>query len=166
MTTGAPMIAVTVLILSSVGAKTVLAIRSQTRHTKAPRIKQTGITKSGFVFFNSFVERNGTATPTKEIGPANAAAVALKTPLTMMIRNLSLFTFTPIVNAYDSESIMASIGFERQSTSTKQTMTMIKLTLTLDISAPEKLPLVQLCRFTTSLSEKNVTIISQTALQM
>ena len=144
MTTGAPIIAVTVLILSSVGAKTVRAIRSQIRHTSAPKTKQVGITKRGFVFFKSLDERNGTATPTNEIGPANAAAVALRIPLMIIIKSRSLFTFTPIVKAYDSDSITASIGLERHITRTKQIITIKKLTLTLPMSAPEKLPFVQL----------------------
>ena len=45
MTMGAPNTAVTVLILNSVGEKTVLAIQSQSRQNAPPPKKQAGITR-------------------------------------------------------------------------------------------------------------------------
>ena len=64
---------------SSVGAKTVLAMRSQNRQNKAPPRKQAGITKIGFDVFRRDFARCGTAIPTKEIGPAKAVTQADKT---------------------------------------------------------------------------------------
>ena len=76
MTIGAPNTAVTVLILNSVGEKTVLAIQSQSRQNAPPPKKQAGINQSGFAVRSRFFIRCGTAIPTKEIGPANAVTHA------------------------------------------------------------------------------------------
>ena len=52
-TTGAPKIAVTVLIPSSVGAIQVLANRSQNRQNTLPPKKHAGIISNGFVVPNN-----------------------------------------------------------------------------------------------------------------
>ena len=71
-TTGAPNTAVTVLILSSVGANIILASKSQNRQNTAPPRKQAGIIYMGFVLFSMLFTMCGTAIPTNDIGPANA----------------------------------------------------------------------------------------------
>ena len=78
MTIGAPKIAVTELMLSSIGAKIVLAMRSQNRQNTAPPKKQAGMIKIGFAVFIMLFTRWGTAIPTKEIGPAKAVTQADK----------------------------------------------------------------------------------------
>ena len=60
------------LILSSVGAITVLASRSQNKQNTLPPKKHAGIIKIGFVLERNCFAKCGTAIPTKEIGPANA----------------------------------------------------------------------------------------------
>ena len=67
---------VTVLMLSSTGAKAVLAIRSHIIQNTAPVIKEPGITISGFDVPRHALAINGTAIPTKEIGPAKAVTQA------------------------------------------------------------------------------------------
>ncbi len=76
ITHGAPKTAVTVLMLSSVGAKRVLAMRSEKRQNTAPPRKHAGNMTIGFCVFMRFLIRWGTATPTKETGPANAVTTA------------------------------------------------------------------------------------------
>jgi hypothetical protein len=56
-TTGAPNTAVTVLILSSVGANMVLANKSQNRQNTLPPRKQAGIIRIGFVLPNRLFTR-------------------------------------------------------------------------------------------------------------
>lgn len=51
ITTGAPKIAVTALILISVGAKTVRAMRSQNRQKTDPPRKHAGMIRIGFAVF-------------------------------------------------------------------------------------------------------------------
>ena len=75
-TTGAPKIAVTVLILSSVGANIVLANRSQNRQNTLPPKKQAGIIQIGFAVPKRLFTKCGAAIPTKEIGPAKATIQA------------------------------------------------------------------------------------------
>ena len=94
--------AVTVLILSSVGTNRVLAIRSQKRQKRLPPRKHAGIIRMGFSVPNSFLIRCGAATPTKEMGPANATMHADKRPESNTIKIRSLLTFTPINRAKDS----------------------------------------------------------------
>ena len=93
-TTGAPKMAVTVLILSSVGAIQVLASRSQNRQNTLPPKKHAGIMSNGFVVPNSLRISCGTAIPTKEIGPANATIHADSTldNTTRRIRRVLIFT--------------------------------------------------------------------------
>ena len=93
-TTGAPKIAVTVLIPSSVGAIQVLASRSQNRQNTLPPKKHAGIMSNGFVVPNSLRISCGTAIPTKEIGPANATIHAESTldNTTRRIRRVLIFT--------------------------------------------------------------------------
>ena len=57
ITHGAPKTAVTVLILSSVGAKRVLAMRSEKRQNTAPPRKQAGIMTIGLCVFIQFLMR-------------------------------------------------------------------------------------------------------------
>ena len=79
MTTGAPNTAVTELMLSSVGANAVLAIRSQNRQNTAPPRKHPGMINNGLDVFIRLFTRCGTAIPTKEIGPAKAVTQADRT---------------------------------------------------------------------------------------
>ena len=103
-TTGAPKIAVTVLIPSSVGAIQVLARRSQNRQNTLPPKKHAGIMSNGFVVPNNLRINCGTAIPTKEMGPANATMHAESTldNTTSSIRNVRMFT--PRFCAYVSPS--------------------------------------------------------------
>jgi hypothetical protein len=103
-TTGAPKMAVTVLMLSSVGAIHFLASRSQNRQNTLPPKKHAGIMSNGFVVPNNFRISCGTAIPTKEMGPANATMHAESTldNTTSRIRNVRMFT--PRFCAYVSPS--------------------------------------------------------------
>ena len=65
--------AVTELMLTSVGAKRLLAIPSQKSVTTAPHKKHPGIKTMGFAVLVISFTRCGTAMPTKEIGPSKAA---------------------------------------------------------------------------------------------
>ena len=78
MTTGAPKTAVTELMLSSVGAKDVRAMRSQNRQNTPPPKKQAGVMTMGFAVLKKPLMSCGTATPTKEIGPAKAVTQFLR----------------------------------------------------------------------------------------
>jgi hypothetical protein len=96
ITTGAPKTAVTELILSSVGAKTVLAIKSQKRQNTEPPIKHAGIIIIGFAVPNNAFISCGTAIPTNEIGPAKAVTQAESTLDSNIKSALNNLTFTPI----------------------------------------------------------------------
>ena len=63
-------------MLTSVGAKAVLAIRSHIRQKAPPPRKQAGIISIGSAVPNSRFIRWGTAMPTKEMGPAKAVTQA------------------------------------------------------------------------------------------
>ena len=69
---------VTVLIFSSRGAKAILAIRSHIIQKTAPPRNVPGMIISGLDVPKLLFIRNGTAIPTKEIGPAKAVTVADK----------------------------------------------------------------------------------------
>ena len=84
ITTGAPKTAVTVLMLNSVGAKTVRASQSLNRQNTLQRI------------------RCGTAIPTKETGPANAATQPDKMLDKITIKKRRCATLTPMLFAYVS----------------------------------------------------------------
>ena len=99
MTIGAPKIAVTVLILSSVGANKLRASKSQNRQNKLPPRKHAGIIRIGFTVPNNFLIKCGAATPTKEIGPANATIHADRIPDKITIITRKKRTFTPILFA-------------------------------------------------------------------
>ena len=88
---------VTVLMLSSTGAKAVLAIRSHIIQNTAPVIKEPGITISGFDVPRLALAINGTAIPTKEIGPAKAVTHAESTLDRSMSRALNTLILTPIL---------------------------------------------------------------------
>ena len=88
---------VTVLMLSSTGAKAVLAIRSHIIQNTAPVIKHPGITIIGFDVPRHALVINGTAIPTKEIGPANAVTHAESTLDRSMSRVLNTLIFTPML---------------------------------------------------------------------
>ena len=104
ITTGAPNTAVTVLMLSSVGAKSILASKSQNRQNTLPPKKQVGIIRIGFVVRGRLFTRCGTATPTKEMGPANATIHAdrMLDKITSKTRNAGILT--PMFCAYTSPS--------------------------------------------------------------
>lgn len=99
ITTGAPNMAVTELILSSEGANTVRAIKSQNRQNAAPPRKQPGITRIGFDVFKRLFTRCGAATPRKEIGPAKAVTQADSTLESRISVTRNTFIFTPILCA-------------------------------------------------------------------
>ena len=88
---------VTVLMLSSTGAKAVLAIRSHIIQNTAPVIKDPGITIIGFDVPRHALVINGTAIPTKEIGPAKAVTHAESTLDRSMSRTLNTLIFTPML---------------------------------------------------------------------
>ena len=96
MTTGAPNTAVTELMLSSVGANAVLAIRSQKRQNTAPPKKHAGITRRGLAVFKRLFTRWGTAIPTKEIGPAKAVTQADRILDNRIRATRNTLIFTPI----------------------------------------------------------------------
>ena len=95
ITIGAPKIAVTELMDNSVGANMVLAIRSENRQNTAPPRKQAGVIRIGFVVFNMFLTRCGTAIPTNEIGPAKAVTVAERMLESNISQNRNQAMFTP-----------------------------------------------------------------------
>ena len=101
---GAPKIAVTVLIFSYVGAKAVLAIKSQNMQNTPPPKNVAGITTNGLAVFSSRFTKKGTAMPTKEIGPANAVTVADKILESKIRQVRNTLIFTPILLAYASPS--------------------------------------------------------------
>ncbi len=92
--------AVTELILISIGANMDLASRSHKRQETAPPRKDAGITVFGFVVLNKLMTRCGTATPTKAMGPAKAVTVADKTLEISISKNLNLFILSPTLKAY------------------------------------------------------------------
>ena len=61
---------------SSVGANKRRAIRSESRQNADPPRKHAGISIRGFAVLKSLRIRWGTATPTKDTGPAKAVTVA------------------------------------------------------------------------------------------
>ena len=67
---------VTVLIFNSRGANAILAIRSHIIQKTAPPRKVPGMMIRGLDVPKLLFIRNGTAIPTKEIGPAKAVTVA------------------------------------------------------------------------------------------
>lgn len=104
MTIGAPNIDVTVLIFSSIGAKAILAIRSQIIQNTAPPINVPGITTNGFDVCSACFIRYGTAIPTNEIGPAKAVTLAESTLDKRISATLKNLIFTPMLCAYASPS--------------------------------------------------------------
>lgn len=99
MTTGAPNTAVTVLIFNSVGAKIVLAKRSESRQKMAPPKNIAGMIITGFDVLNIFFIRCGTAIPTNETGPAKAVTQADNILDKRIIITLNLATLTPMLFA-------------------------------------------------------------------
>ena len=89
-------------MLSSVGANTVLAIRSQNRQDTAPPIKQPGMTRSGLAVPNIRFTIWGTAMPTKEIGPAKAVTQADNMLDSRISATRNRRMFTPMFWAYTS----------------------------------------------------------------
>ena len=86
---GAPNTAVTELMLTSVGAKAVRAMRSQNRQNTPPPRKHAGIIQRGSADLNRDFIRCGTAMPTKEMGPAKAVTQAdstLDVDLSQLVR--------------------------------------------------------------------------------
>ena len=143
MTIGAPKIAVTELIESSVETS-VRARRSQNRQNAAPPKKHAGIITIGFAVLNSLRIRCGTATPTKLIGPANAVTHADKILESTIRRTLHSFTFMPTLAAYTSPSLNASRTLLISMTATKTIATITAENHAALIDAPEKLPCDQL----------------------
>ena len=104
ITTGAPKMEVTVLIFSSRGAKAILAIRSHIIQKTAPPRNVPGMIISGLDVPKLLFIRNGTAIPTKEIGPANATIHAERILDSNIITTRNTLIFTPILCAYASPS--------------------------------------------------------------
>ena len=77
MTTGAPKTAVTALTESSMGAKSVRAMRSHLQQKTAPARKHAGVTTSGRDVPRPSLARCGAARPTNEAGPAKAVTQAV-----------------------------------------------------------------------------------------
>ena len=77
MTTGAPKTAVTELMLTSVGAKAVRAMRSQNRQNAPPPRKQAGIIKSG----SADLKRDNVRTMAVVCGAALILTFLLSKPL-------------------------------------------------------------------------------------
>ena len=70
ITIGAPKRDVTADMLSSVGAKIILAIRSLKRQNMAPDMNDAGIKTTGFDVLRTSLIKKGMAIPINEIGPA------------------------------------------------------------------------------------------------
>ena len=98
ITTGAPKTAVTVLMLNSVGAKTVRASQSLIRQNTLPPRKQPGISTSGLVSANSQRIRCGTAIPTKETGTGKCRYAADNMLDKITIKKRSCATLTPMLS--------------------------------------------------------------------
>ena len=113
ITTGAPNIAVTVLMLSSVGANKFRAKRSQKRQKRLPPKKLAGIKRIGLLDLKSFLIKCGAAIPTNEIGPAKATMHAERRLDKSTINVRKAFTFTPMPLAKDSPKLYASRGFDK-----------------------------------------------------
>ena len=90
---------VTVLIFSSRGAKAILAIRSHIIQKTAPPRKVPGQIISGLDVPKLLFIRNGTAIPTKEIGPAKAVTVADKILESKIKATRKNLMFTPMLCA-------------------------------------------------------------------
>ena len=138
---------VTVLIAISVGAKTVLAKRSQKTQKTAPITKLAGITKYGLELFSMVRVIWGTAIPTKETGPAIAVTVAdsmLESKMSITQKGLILI---PILFAYPSPREYASIGFDISQQMKNAGIHIAALKTTLSQSAPEKVPIDHPVRF-------------------
>lgn len=86
-------------MLSSRGEKIVLASKSHKIQKIEPSIKEAGIITIGLEVKKNLFAKNGTAMPTKEIGPANAVTVA-ESRLESRIRiGRKILVLTPIVLA-------------------------------------------------------------------
>ena len=166
ITTGAPKNAVTVLIESSVGIKSVLAIRSQRRQKRAPPKKAAGMMTRGFAVPKSFFIRWGTAIPTKETGPAKAVTQADRREGRRIRRSLKRGISTPIEAALVSPRRYALMGLERRKARRRAMVTIGTKKRALAIVVTEKLPRDQLCRFTMSESFAKVMTKSVTAEQI
>lgn len=99
MTTGAPNTAVTELMLTSVGAKAVRAMRSHARQKMPPPRKLAGISKSGSAVLKSAFIRCGSAIPTNEMGPAKAVTQADNTLESRMSAARNALIGTPMLRA-------------------------------------------------------------------
>ena len=98
-TTGAPKIAVTVLMDSSVGEKRLLAIRSLKRQNALPIRKDAGMITLGLPDLKSSLATCGIAIPTKDTGPAKAVTVAERILDNIISAVLKALTFMPRVVA-------------------------------------------------------------------
>ena len=96
ITTGAPKTDVTVLMLSSIGERTVRAIRSDMMQKTAPPKNEAGITTRLFEVRRSRLTKKGTAIPTKETGPAKAVTVAESRLERRIKSGRKIFVFTPM----------------------------------------------------------------------
>ena len=90
---------VTVLMFSSSGANAILAIRSHIIQKTAPPRKVPGMMINGLDVPKLLFIKNGTAIPTKEIGPAKAVTVADKMLESRIKATRKNLIFTPILCA-------------------------------------------------------------------
>ena len=86
-------------MLSSMGEKAIRASRSQPRQNTAPPRKQAGIIRRGWAVPKRLLIRWGTATPTKEMGPAKAVTAAASRLESRMSCSRKERTFTPMFRA-------------------------------------------------------------------
>ena len=91
--------AVTVLILSSVGENMLLAIKSLKRENMTPKRHAAGMMILGFSDLKIILAICGMAIPTKEMGPAKAVTVAERMLDTTIRVNLKRFISMPRVPA-------------------------------------------------------------------
>ena len=89
-------------MLSSVGANSDLASRSQSRQNTAPPRKQAGSIITGFAVRNRRFIMCGAATPRKEIGPAKAVTQAASMLESRISSTRNRLRFTPRLTAYRS----------------------------------------------------------------
>ena len=102
MTMGAPKMAVTVLMLSSVGARAVRASMSHSKQNPAPHKKLAGMSAMGLELPVNTRTMWGAAMPTKDTGPAKAATQAESSPDSTTNSACNARTFTPMLRAYSS----------------------------------------------------------------
>ena len=107
-------------------------------------MKHTGIITEGEEVLTRLPVRCGTATPTKDIGPAKAVTeAASRLDVTISII-LSAPTFTPILSAYAGPSLYALMGLIMHTAAAKQKRATALIIFTCVILIPFNDPIDQL----------------------